>query len=56
MNRTLLLKRTVVLKPQLTWAQIIFIFLDGYFIPTFFLQAENKVKLKILYRPEVYNI
>ena len=35
---------------------IISIFLDGYFIPTFFLQAENKDKLEILYRPEVYNM
>ena len=58
MNQALLLERTVVLKQQNKKGQIIIIsiFLDSYFIPTFFLQAENKVKLEILYRPEVYNI
>ena len=57
MNQTLFLERTVVLQQQNTKGQIIIsIFLDGYFIPTYFWQAENIVKLEILYRPEVYNI
>ena len=58
MNQALLLERTVVLKQQNKKGQIVIIsiFLDSYFISTFFLQAENKVKLEILYRPEVYNI
>ena len=29
---------------------------SGGFISTYFWQAENIVKLEILYRPEVYNI